>query len=81
MSTTSSAAAPDAQAPISGEVGVRYQRWRCIICGFIYDERLGLPHEDIAPGTAWADIPEAWTCPDCGVSKADFSMVALPESD
>ncbi|WP_437292416.1 rubredoxin [Sorangium sp. So ce406] len=66
---------------MSRRVAVRQKRWRCIICGFVYDERLGLPHEGIAPGTAWADIPESWTCPDCGVRKVDFSMVALPESD
>ena len=48
-----------------------------MICGFVYDESLGLPHEGIAPGTAWADVPEAWTCPDCGVSKQDFSMAPM----
>ncbi len=49
----------------------------CIVCGFIYDEQAGLPHEGIAAGTRWADIPEDWACPDCGVAKADFDMVEL----
>jgi fatty acid desaturase len=40
-------------------------------------ERLGLPDEGIAPGTAWEDIPGDWNCPDCGTSKADFQMVEL----
>ena len=31
--------------------------YQCIVCGFVYDESLGLPAEGIAPGTRWADIP------------------------
>lgn len=53
------------------------KRWICIICGFVYDEELGLPQEGIAPGTRWEDIPDDWLCPDCGVGKSDFEMVAL----
>jgi rubredoxin len=33
-----------------------------------------MPEEGIAAGTRWADIPEDWACPDCGVAKADFDM-------
>jgi rubredoxin len=51
--------------------------WQCIVCGFIYDEAKGLPQDGIAAGTAWADIPEDWECPDCGVAKADFEMVQV----
>ena len=46
--------------------------WMCVVCGFIYREADGLPEEGIAPGTRWEDIPETWTCPDCGVTKDDF---------
>ena len=42
--------------------------------GFIYDEKLGLPHDGISPGTKWAEIPDDWMCPDCGVGKEDFEM-------
>jgi rubredoxin len=49
----------------------------CIVCGFIYDEQAGLPEEGIAPGTLWADVPEEWTCPECGVGKSDFEMVEI----
>ena len=51
--------------------------WECIVCGFIYEEALGLPDEGIAPGTPWEDIPDDWACPDYGVTKADFEMVAV----
>lgn len=43
----------------------------------MYDEAVGIPHEGIAPGTAWADFPEDWMCPDCGATKADFAMVEV----
>jgi rubredoxin len=51
--------------------------FRCVVCGFEYSEALGLPHEGIPAGTLWADIPEDWECPDCGVAKADFEMVEV----
>ena len=51
--------------------------WQCIVCGFIYEEEKGLPEDGIAPGTAWADVPDNWECPDCGVSKSDFELVEL----
>jgi len=56
---------------------VNVQRWRCIVCGFEYDEALGLPDEGIAAGTAWADVPESWRCADCGAGKAEFEMVPI----
>ncbi len=49
----------------------------CIVCGFVYDEAAGRPEDGIAAGTRWADVPDSWACPDCGVAKADFEMVAV----
>lgn len=51
--------------------------WQCIVCGFIYNEADGDPEHGIAPGTAWADVPADWSCPDCGVGKEDFEMVEV----
>ena len=56
---------------------INMKSWQCIVCGFIYDEAKGLPEDGIAPGTAWADVPEDWECPDCGVAKSDFEMVQV----
>ena len=53
------------------------KKWQCMVCGFIYDEELGLPDEGVAPGPRWDEIPEDWSCPDCGVSKEDFEMIEL----
>lgn len=49
----------------------------CIVCGFIYDEATGRPEDGIAAGTKWADVPDGWACPDCGVAKADFEPVEI----
>ncbi|MEK9649401.1 MAG: rubredoxin [Gammaproteobacteria bacterium] len=54
---------------------MNYRRYECVICGYIYDEALGIPEEGIKPGTLWQDIPDDWVCPDCGVSKYDFELI------
>jgi flavin reductase (DIM6/NTAB) family NADH-FMN oxidoreductase RutF/rubredoxin len=48
------------------------KKYRCIICGYVYDPVDGDPPAGIPPGTAFEDIPDNWTCPICGVSKSDF---------
>ena len=53
---------------------ISHKIWECLICGFVYDESLGMPEDNIAPGTPWEDIPDDWLCPDCGVGKQDFEM-------
>ena len=53
------------------------KKYQCIVCGWIYDEAEGWPQDGIKAGTKWEDIPDDWTCPDCGVSKADFEMVEV----
>jgi rubredoxin len=51
-----------------------YKKYECVICGYIYDEAVGIPEDGIAPGTLWKDIPEDWECPDCGISKSEFDL-------
>lgn len=51
------------------------QKYVCVVCGFIYDPAVGIPEDDIAPGTPFEAIPDDWECPDCGVSKADFELL------
>lgn len=59
------------------ETTIAYKLYRCIICGWEYDEELGWPDDGLAPGTRWEDIPADWTCPDCGAEKADFEMLEV----
>ncbi len=49
------------------------KKYVCDICGYVYDEALGDPDSDIAPGTKWEDVPEDYECPLCGASKDEFS--------
>ena len=54
------------------------KRFMCLGCGFLYDEKLGLPEHGLAPGTRWADLPDDWVCPDCGTPKSQFEMIEIP---
>lgn len=47
-------------------------KYKCTICGYIYDPEKGDPDGGIAPGTPFEDIPDNWTCPICGASKDQF---------
>ena len=51
------------------------QVWQCAVCAYIYDESIGIPEDGIPTGTKWEDVPADWTCPECGVTKADFLLV------
>ncbi|MFN6220604.1 MAG: rubredoxin, partial [Aphanizomenon sp.] len=48
------------------------QKWICRQCSMIYDPVTGDPDSGIAPGTAFADIPDDWYCPICGATKKTF---------
>lgn len=49
------------------------EKYVCDVCGYIYDEANGEPENGIAPGTKWADLPDDYICPLCGVGKDSFS--------
>ncbi|MFR0890378.1 MAG: rubredoxin, partial [Clostridium sp.] len=49
-----------------------YMRHVCNGCGYEYDQMLGDPENDIAPGTPFEKLPEEWICPECGEAKDQF---------
>ena len=51
------------------------QQYSCIVCHYNYDPELGIPNDDIAPGTAFEALPEDWTCPVCGATKDMFETI------
>lgn len=63
------------QAKQDTPVNTGMPKYRCLVCGYIYDPVEGDPPGGIAPGTAFEDIPDDWTCPICGISKSDFVLV------
>ena len=46
--------------------------YRCSLCGYIYDPSAGDADSGVAPGTSFADLPDDWVCPTCGVGKDMF---------
>ncbi len=50
-------------------------KYECNACSYIYDPELGDPDGGIDPGTPFADLPDDWVCPECGVGKDQFSPV------
>ncbi len=50
-------------------------KWKCIVCGYIYDEDEGDPDTGIEPGTRFEDLPEDWVCPLCGAPKDMFEKI------
>lgn len=53
-------------------VELAFRQFICRVCGLVYDEARGDADSGLAPGTRFADIPDDWACPICGVGKADF---------
>jgi len=51
------------------------KKWRCTLCGYVYDPAAGDPDGGVAPGTAFEQIPDAWVCPMCGAAKSEFEPV------
>ena len=56
---------------------MEFQKYECVICGYIYDEEFGDPEDGIPAGTKWEDIPDDWVCPD-SVSYTDLTLPTTP---
>jgi len=50
-------------------------KYKCTVCGYIYDPELGDPDGGIEPGTPFEDIPDDWVCPICGARKEEFEKL------
>lgn len=50
-------------------------KYRCTVCGYIYDPAEGDPERNIKPSTAFEDLPDDWVCPECGVGKDMFEKI------
>jgi rubredoxin len=50
-------------------------KYKCAVCGYVYDPEVGDPDGGIAPGTAFEDLPDDWVCPICGAGKEEFEKV------
>ncbi|WP_297980805.1 rubredoxin [uncultured Methanobrevibacter sp.] len=50
-------------------------KYRCAICGYVFDTETGEAKKDIAAGTAWEDVPADFKCPLCGAVKNMFKEI------
>ena len=50
-------------------------KYRCTVCGYIYDPELGDEDSGVKPGTPFEELPDDWVCPVCGAGKSDFEKV------
>ena len=60
---------------VDGLTEEEVKKFKCNLCGYIYDPEKGDPENGIEPGTAFEDLPDDWVCPMCGAEKSDFSPV------
>jgi rubredoxin len=50
-------------------------KYKCSVCGYIYDPEVGDPDGGIAPNTPFDKLPEDWVCPVCGAPKDVFEKI------
>jgi rubredoxin len=53
----------------------KMEKYRCTICGYIYDPAIGDPENKVSPGTGFNDLPDDWVCPVCGAPKDQFERI------
>ena len=51
------------------------KKYKCLMCGYIYDPAVGDPDNGVKAGTAFEDLPDVWVCPECGAGKDEFEPV------
>jgi flavin reductase (DIM6/NTAB) family NADH-FMN oxidoreductase RutF/rubredoxin len=66
--------APTYQEDSNNETEV-IDKYRCQICGYIYNPQEGDPDSGIEAGTKFEDLPHDWLSPICGASKKQFQKI------
>jgi len=61
--------------PISTKEAPEMAKYKCGVCGFIYDPAVGDPDSGVKPGTSFESLPADWTCPVCGADKSQFKKL------
>jgi rubredoxin len=51
------------------------EKYKCVVCGYIYDPYEGDPSSGIVPGISFTDLPADYICPVCGASKDEFEKL------
>lgn len=48
------------------------ERYKCVVCGYVYDPSQGDPAGGIEPGIDFCDLPVDYVCPICDAGKDEF---------
>ncbi len=48
------------------------EKYKCNVCGYVYDPVHGDPDNGVAAGTPFFQVPDEWVCPICGAGKDMF---------
>jgi rubredoxin len=48
------------------------KRYKCRVCGYIYDPEKGEPRRDTPPGTPFEELKSNWRCPKCNAPLHKF---------
>jgi len=51
-------------------------KYRCKVCGYVYDPAKGDQSQEVKPGTPFEELPGSWQCPECGVNKEQFEKIS-----
>lgn len=68
-------AAPSYVEEEKKEVSAKMARYKCSVCGWVYDPEIGDREGGIVPGTPFEKLPDNWVCPVCGAGKSDFERI------
>ena len=52
------------------------QKYKCTVCGYIYDPTKGDGTQNAPPNTSFESLPDTWKCPTCGAGKDKFEKTA-----
>jgi rubredoxin len=52
------------------------EKYKCVICGYVYSPEEGDPSGCIEPGIAFIDLPSDYICPVCGAGKDEFLILS-----
>jgi rubredoxin/flavin reductase (DIM6/NTAB) family NADH-FMN oxidoreductase RutF len=64
-----------APKPTKPAVQATMPKYRCTVCGYIYDPEKGDPDSGVKPGVAFENLPDDWVCPVCGAAKSEFEKL------
>jgi rubredoxin/flavin reductase (DIM6/NTAB) family NADH-FMN oxidoreductase RutF len=51
---------------------LKMEKYKCTVCGYVYDPLVGDADSGIQPGTKFENLPDDWVCPVCGAGKDAF---------